>query len=311
MIAIIAILVGLLLPAVQKVREAASRAKCQNNLKQIGLGLHNFHDANNGFPEGAVSGRGAGWTAFLLQYIEQGVVFDYLGLVNEGDDFATVSPGFAAPSFASTNVDQRNVAACETNFDVFRCPSFAGPKNVYSLDADWMVQRRAPCNYIGNAGTPTTDHTTSSGTEPVMKSLDGVFYISSRVKIGQITDGTSSTILVGEAVPEVPAVTSAKETRAPSGGRKDHWAIGSDDIDTGDYDASEFFGSTAAPLNVPVVPTSDPAWPLYELSFGSMHTGGANVVLADGSVRFVTNGITAGNWKSLGTRAGNDLATDW
>src|SRR5262245_45687302 len=74
-IAIIAVLIGLLLPAVQKVREAANRAKCQNNLKQLGLALHNFHGTQNAFPLGAEAESGAYWSAFLLPYIEQETIF--------------------------------------------------------------------------------------------------------------------------------------------------------------------------------------------------------------------------------------------
>src|SRR5262245_26059473 len=110
-IAIIAVLIGLLLPAVQKVREAANRAKCQNNLKQIGLAIHNFHDANSAFPLGAERTAGAYWSAFILPYIEQDSAFKAETFSEDlgNAQWAAPWPGEANATFGSTDVSLRNI----------------------------------------------------------------------------------------------------------------------------------------------------------------------------------------------------------
>src|SRR2546421_5663133 len=105
-IAIIAVLIGLLLPAVQKVREAAARTKCQNNLKQLGLGLHNFHDANGAFPAARVSTPSTSWPPFVLPYIEQTALFQKYRFDVRWDDAATNDAG-----------------TIQTPVTVFMCPS--------------------------------------------------------------------------------------------------------------------------------------------------------------------------------------------
>ena len=110
-IAIIAILIGLLLPAVQKVREAAARMSCSNNLKQIGLACHNFHDVNEGWPLGAEFNVGTGWSAFVLPYIEQDSAFRGLTFREDGvgnDQWAAPLPGITG-DVASTNNSLRNI----------------------------------------------------------------------------------------------------------------------------------------------------------------------------------------------------------
>src|SRR5262245_20809534 len=91
-IAIIAVLIGLLLPAVQKVREAANRAKCLNNLKQIGTAMHNFHGTHGGFPMGIEAARGGMWSAFLLPALEQDNIFQAMTFTDEGANYAAPSP---------------------------------------------------------------------------------------------------------------------------------------------------------------------------------------------------------------------------
>ena len=101
-IAIIAILIGLLLPAVQKVREAAARMSCQNNMKQLGIASHSFHDANEGWPLGAEFNVGSGWSAFLMPYIEQDSVFK--GLTFREDDVSNDQWGADLPGVAGDPV---------------------------------------------------------------------------------------------------------------------------------------------------------------------------------------------------------------
>ena len=165
-IAIIAVLIGLLLPAVQKVREAAARSKCQNNLKQIGLAMQSFHSANGGFPLGMERGAGAYWSAFILPYIEQEALYKALTFseLSGNAQWANDTPLDVGPLGGTSATDAsamgnnaasvRNIAAIETVISTYRCPSANIPEHV--LDASgytpqWYVMRRVPGTYVANA----------------------------------------------------------------------------------------------------------------------------------------------------------------
>ena len=354
-IAIIAILIGLLLPAVQKVREAAARMSCQNNMKQLGIACHAFHDANEGWPLGAEFNVGSGWSAFLMPYIEQDSVFKGLTFREDdisNDQWAAGLPGVAGDP-ANANASVRNIGMCELKYKVFRCPSSTLPDQMADISGDnWIVQRRAPANYLGCVSgrivddrrrlVTTTPWGSNSGTEDI-HTLDGIFVakavhqrivwrgthrttgqpfsysggMTSGVTMTGITDGTSNTIAIGEAEGDSSTVAESgtiRENNASGFGRKDHWAIGSDDVDTSNQgDMSEFLGSTGVPLNMAKPKNSDgstqfgPNFAAYELSFGSRHTQGANFLFADGSVKFIRNSITPPIFSALGTRAGGEV----
>ncbi len=189
-IAIIAILIGLLLPAVQKVREAAARMKCQNHMKQLGLGLHNHHDALGGFPPALQNGTGVpvmGWTYFVLPYIEQDNLYKRINLAANWNDAATndANPG---------GVNQVEIA-------IFLCPSAPSGRTADRarkiLDYPAVTQITRPNPYF--AGTlPPADST-----------YIGILGHNVRRRITDITDGSSNTILLGE-----------------SGGRNQLWRMG-------------------------------------------------------------------------------------
>jgi prepilin-type processing-associated H-X9-DG protein len=143
-----------------------------------------------------------------------------------------------------------------------------------------------------------------------------------RIKLRMIADGTSKTAMVGEAVHDFDTVDSKGTTReAEPGSRKDHWFGGSDDIDTGRagdvfMDLSEFLGSTGVPINVQRDPATNQAWctnpdspecQALQLSFGSMHSGGAQMVFCDGHVETVNEDIEKQVWSEFGTRSGQTL----
>ncbi|MGL4551045.1 MAG: DUF1559 domain-containing protein [Gemmataceae bacterium] len=341
-IAIIAILIGLLLPAVQKVREAAARMQCQNNLKQIGIACHAFHDTNDGWPLGAEFNVGSMWTAFILPYMEQDNVFRALTFQEDGQgnrQWAQGLPGVAG-NITSADPNLRNIAACETKFSVFTCPSAGLPASIPDISGDnWIVQRRVPANYLGCVSGRITDDRrrivaltpwgSNSGTEDI-HTLDGVFVakvvhqrltfngtsnggMSSGVTMVGITDGTSNTIAVGEALTDrqsIPDMGLTRENNASGQGRKDHWAIGSDDVDTSNQgDMSEGLFSTACPINTRRIAGGTTGFSVYELSAGSQHTGGANFLMADGSVRFLRDSIDAATYAALGTRNGGEVAS--
>jgi prepilin-type N-terminal cleavage/methylation domain-containing protein/prepilin-type processing-associated H-X9-DG protein len=185
-IAIIAVLISLLLPAVQAAREAARRSQCTNNMKQLGLGLHNVNSTENRFPPGA-NDNGTMWSAWLAPYLEQTNLATAMWILPESGhwddgsqvptnagsngDWASPDPGFANASItagvtsnqanygvggASGPATERCVAACETQIAIMRCPSAALPDHVYGPSYEnWIVQKRVPASYAACAGSNT------------------------------------------------------------------------------------------------------------------------------------------------------------
>ncbi len=338
-LAIIGVLIGLLVPAVQKAREAANRTDCANRLKQIGVALHSFHDTIGEFPMGAEFDVGSGWTAFLLPWLEQNAAYQALTFQDDAEinaEWASRQPGTPG-DLTSSNDSVRNIGACETVFKVFRCPSAGEVEHARDISgSQWEVLRRVPTNYLGCvSGRLDSDRRQVEVAAPwgqVIKveridDLDGIFIqkmpnqrikrngqgwgMGSGVRIAGILDGCSNTIMVGEALTSAAAFSQmgvVAENNAPGMGRKDHWSIGSNDIDSQSQgDMSEFLGSTGVLLNHPAVPEGDPRFAAYELSFGSRHTEGANFLFADGSLRYVRNGIAPATYSALGTRAGGEV----
>jgi prepilin-type N-terminal cleavage/methylation domain-containing protein/prepilin-type processing-associated H-X9-DG protein len=292
-IAIIALLIGMLLPAVQKVREAANRAKCQNNLKQLGLAAVNYHDTNNGFPTVTDSTHNMPSFALLLPYLEQQALYQVL--------YQQVISGWQSGSNSGGPG-----AAVATPLSVMACPSDSGipsPPVVQDLNIGsscyWEVTSYRS-NLSGldlySAGTTQNDGVV----------VDTAF---SPIQITAITDGTSNTILFGEfshfdpnwpqyasnlAVPNYPLSLLYSE-----------WTWVAED---GPPIASGYY-----PLNNPL-PSSLPTDLFYAIltrcwTYGSGHAGGANFVFCDGSVHFLSNAINnnAGLLSALSTHAGGEV----
>ena len=328
-IAIIGVLVALLLPAVQAAREAARRSQCINNLKQIGLAAQNHHSAHNRFPYGVVMQEGSIWSLYLAPYMEQQSIRNLVTLnkfkirngvfsqENDSGNWAYPTPYtteqiLALPNFA----EHKNLIACETPLPVFQCPSAGYRGGQFDKSADWVVMKRQPCSYIGNASGLATDQNGTAEPNPTlnghkkMQALDGVFFTYSEIGMKHIIDGSSNTMLVGESFHDYEAVEqSAGKAESALGSRQDHWYFGSDDIDTGDgSDPSEGLGSTGVPMNLQNLGPNQCAAPATEscrklqLSFGSVHPGGMNSVNCDGSVAYINEDIDAVPWSALGTR---------
>lgn len=319
-IAIIGVLVALLLPAVQAAREAARRSTCQNNLKQIGLALQMHHDAKGYFGVGAATGEGSMWSYGLLPYLEQNGAVS-LTKIGEGagGNFNWAHPGPYDSATIANDPQYRNLVLCEIPFSVFRCPSAALPEAQADVSTqNWIVMKRAPASYLGSATGLLLDQNTRGPIGNVyMGDLDGVLYSESKIAIKNVLDGTSNTMIVGEAVHDADGQAAATRKEADGGSKKDHWMMGSDDLDgTGPgiaaRDPSECLGSTAVPPNfqrgllgteVCTASNSSSAdCQKFQLAFGSAHSGVTQVAHCDGSVGVVQDDIDSIVWRDLATR---------
>ena len=272
-IAIIAVLIGLLLPAVQAAREAARRIQCVNNLKQVGLALHNYHDALGAFPMSyaarsrtlPVDGQtdtapGWGWASMILPQMEQGPIFNAVNFV-----LAVEAP--------------QNATVIRTAMAAYVCPSDVtnGPFPVLDgSTAGNALATMTPSSYAACVGNDLTDSSTGLNNDGLG---NGVMFRNSRVRLADITDGSSQTIMVGERawanVQGVWAgvVTNATTRRGPMNRCPATGALF--------YAAATLVQAHGHLLNT----DTDPDGGLDDYS--SLHPGGANFVFGDGSVRFL------------------------
>jgi prepilin-type N-terminal cleavage/methylation domain-containing protein/prepilin-type processing-associated H-X9-DG protein len=327
-IAIIGILIGLLLPAVQKVREAAARVRCQNNLKQLGVGLHNYNSTFERFPYATKADvlDAYHWYQSILPFIEQDAVYQLLtnigGPVTKSGDW----PG--AHGFSSAASYQ---TARTASIPTFQCPSDAPmvmeePGNTYYT--------RARGNYRGCVGSGdlygTAIDTTYTAGGGVFTVTSGQVYNSPgdpaplQASIATITDGTSNTLMLSEGIS--PKLTPG-------------WAGTMGDITLGNMGGG-FFSAYNTPnsSNADRIwgpcpqPSGDATYTSPCLTLGgpnrppgasasnqatahaaarSNHPGGVNVVLADGSTRFISNSISASTWRALATRNLGEVVGDY
>jgi prepilin-type N-terminal cleavage/methylation domain-containing protein/prepilin-type processing-associated H-X9-DG protein len=307
-IAIIGILIALLLPAVQAAREAARKAQCKNNLKQIGVALQTYHASLNHFPCGFLGAEGMAWSGYLLPFMENDA-FSSRFIFNQPEGNTACQWAHAPP--VSPAKQTAKITACEQVYPFYRCPSAAVPEHVYDISMDgWIVVLRSPATYLGCAsGTATNDErsvdsSTGAAIDAALVDQDGILFnlpmglapYNTRlpIRIGDVTDGTSHTIIVGEALPFPHTSTHAEGLNEYY---KDHWCIGGDDADLNNgRDGSEHCGSTGVPINGE-----------YELAFGSRHSGTCNILMADGSGSSVSQEIDRLVWSGMGTRAKGEL----
>lgn len=298
-IAIIAILIALLLPAVQQAREAARRSSCKNNLKNIGLGLHNYYETAGVFPFG-FDERETFWSAMILPQIEQGNLYSTLVWAESGD--------------GNWNADgSPNETACGIVIPIFTCPSMAVPQHYNNSG----IPARTPISYraVSGSNAVSDDLSTVPSGHPAMalevqKGLNGMFFGCSSVRIRDIIDGTSNTLMIGECYTDPEYVKD--------GQGMDFWQFGSPqtggwdcrDGDLGGTEYSEGLGSTYWHLNSRL---RDPTLPgvIMELTFGSYHTGGAHFALADGSSRFISENISLDILRALGSIKGREVIGEY
>jgi prepilin-type N-terminal cleavage/methylation domain-containing protein/prepilin-type processing-associated H-X9-DG protein len=292
-IAIIAVLVGLLLPAVQKVREAAARIKCQNNVKQLSLALHNYHDTNGKFPPGGSGGPGKpnlSWNLFVMPYVEQE---NLQKAFNPAVDYQS-SP---------------NKALQLNRVVIFHCPSSVVERSTFVAAANGQDDvngvKLYTTDYYGNmgasdgpAGTAYTEVTTGVNSEQGGFSTNGVLGRNTEVRLTDVPDGTSNTFLVGEI-----GWKDANHYRA--------WGRG--------CDASAATGTPGGACSscknlrnqIGTTPFAQGGTNFNEVSYGSQHTGGANFALCDGSVRFVRESTPLPVlWAAASRNGGETLTLD-
>ena len=300
-IAIIAILIALLLPAVQQAREAARRSQCKNNLKQIGLALHNYHDNFKTFPPGDVrdtysalddwSTSQITWIGRILPFLDQAPLYNMINFER-------------APGNGGDNVEVRR-----TILTAVRCPSDSSrPTN----------SNYAPTNYLACRGTDW--HSGRDETE-------SMFSVISRMSIRDVEDGTSNTLMVSETFAKAPfcddqslqdpnfassldvgMCPASCQTKAPYTGSNQQgysWFYGT-------HYESHYFGTVYNPNNKDMPDCgAGSSTTAALLAARSQHTGGVHALIADGSVRFASDNIDNTIWRNLGHPADGNVLGEW
>lgn len=339
-IAIIAILIGLLLPAVQKVREAAARMKCQNNLKQFGLASHNYENTTGTLPPrygtvnigGTIYSNDASPQALILAYVEQSSKFNQFNL--------NYSVWNDTPLGTSPVITKVNLPARTQDLSIYMCPSDPSASQRGSNDVDGTQGYQGRLNYLaclGASGIATQTNQLAgifSGTKPTGALMTGVPII-------KVTDGTSNTALFAEVMRSThpwPAVANVRDNTVmildasiTAASESDPRALGpcaaggnpwtSSIKYVGLQFARNLTGTTTYNHTLPPnwnINTNntttqkyncgDTAIAYQHVAASSYHSGGVGVCMADGSVRFVNDSITYTTWQAMGTRAGGEVA---
>ena len=307
-IAIIAILVSLLLPAVQQAREAARRSTCKNNLKQIGLALHNYHDVHGCFPVGGLyNSRGANWRAFLLPFLEQGPAYDQINFETEGF-WAHSGPFTGNPVLQTLRVP---VYACPssphgmTNMAEVPLSGFAAT-GAASMVMDYVGISGATPDPGGRTGVCTADNIASGGTY----CNNGMLAVYFSKKFRDCTDGTSNTLIIAEQSGNVGGVENSAN---PLGGwhgwvnNSGEQMLASTPLSSltslnaymGGMTTVRFAPNAFWKSGAPASASSE-----YEVNtiLNSFHKGGIQGVLCDGSVRFLSENINLDTLLQLSVR---------
>ena len=321
-IAIIGVLIGLLLPAVQAAREAARRAQCTNNLKQIGVALHNYASSVGVFPPGYVSavrmsvrdacnqdaentpgqgvdiGSGWAWGSMILPQLEQAQVFNSI-------------------NFSLSVAFHQNDTCSLTALDVYLCPSDSGPSTipVYadppdpaqpgSFSSANVVDTLSRGNYVGMYGigeicaqSGAVDSPNNNGAGPLGMHA-GMFYRNSRVGFADVTDGTSNTIAVGERSHNLSYVTWVARSIDGWLGKTSSIEGGTDQFNPSPEEA---WVQILGPAGLEDGPRTINHPEAHVEDYWSRHPGGANMLYADGSVRFLKSTINPTPWRAMATR---------
>ena len=296
-ITIIGILIALLLPAVQAAREAARRMQCSNNLKQIGLALHSYHEMLGRFPSGYLSavgtggpaddkGPGWGWASLILPHLEQQNLYDRI-------------------QFTKDIADPANAAVRVTSLPAYLCPSDDGDKT-FTVNAGSNPVLVAHSNYVGLFGnpeiTPDPGFLLPASTNPERsREHQGMFYRNSNVRMADVVDGSSNTLFVGERSASLAYATWTGSVTGGSVPPKSPNPYG--------------YPPEGAPVlilghtgNVYDNPAHTPNSAVNHVDdFWSWHPQGANFLFVDGSVHQINDTVDPKVWWGLGTKAGGEI----
>ena len=302
-IAIIAVLIALLLPAVQQAREAARRASCINNLKQLGIALHNYHDALGAFPPGYLSlmdpvtfdndGPGWGWAARTLNQMEQAPLYNSINFVL----------GIEFPA---------NQTARLTVLASFLCPSDAWAQNTFTV-VDSTTTGTSPgapicvvasSNYLGSVGSgdPSSLYPyiiDADDGPPGRDNGNGIFYRNHSVNLASVTDGTSQTFLAGER--------SQNLSRATWTGAVTNAAVPLVALQAGAGFDPEGGGALVLSHTGEGHGPNSPSGLAHGDQYWSLHPGGANFLFVDGSVHFIKEQVGFAVFQALATRRGGEV----
>lgn len=286
-IAIIAILIGLLLPAVQKVRAAAQRMKCSNQLKQWGIAMHSFHDTHSQFPIGARNNPRQTWTMYLWAFIEQN------NLANQN---IIANHFYAPPGTIGGTLNGLTGAKVQ----LYYCPSDNGS----DLDSPGAYYQRRRGNYVVNWGNVLYGTAAVGGNRAPFGHDGGNRSTPSINNMASIIDGTSNTLLMSESL------------MAKSHDDNDWRGDIQNDDGVFKFMTINTPNSTAADVVNWAMNTNDPKMPystagLEHSAARSRHTGGVNVALADGSIRFIPDSISLTVWRALGTMDGGEVVGNY
>lgn len=321
-IAIIGILIGLLLPAVQRVRESARRTDCSNSLRQLGMAILNFESARQRFPPGTEIGYGTSWTTHVLPHCEQGGLYATLDLTDKGPEFDDYWDNSDA-----------NEAACSVAVGLFKCPSEPAPSN-FDLPSS-HIENRAMTSYLavatGNHGdlrklkldtdfnqlsdvaaARTGVLTTTQKDDPSWDRDDpGLVTV---VTNASISDGNSNSLMIGESVFDMGEIPGAPG----SSYGMDHWLFGSPTIDSTGSDLSEHIASSATEFNLyqrlgradfsamTIGERKDIAQQMAA-GFSSSHPGLVNFAFADGHVSTLSSEVAEDVRRQLGMKADGEV----
>jgi len=308
-IAIIAILVALLLPAVQQAREAARRSQCKNNLKQLGLALHNYSDTHGTFPPRNISldNKNHSWMTMILPYVEQASLY-------------------AKYDFSQPMINQRFTQSAATPGIIgTRIPTFECPSDIDAGGASWVSGTFgvAPSNYAGMAGGG--DQTTDSPSN----SKVGIFSEAGASRIRDVTDGTSNTICLAESTR-----TSVNGLTGCNGCMTSFYSDSNTFVRGWGWGYHYAAWNSAAPKSSrpSACPQSGGDWcttntdgsylwePMVLANWGlnghwpgasSRHTGGAHMLMGDGAVRFLSQNLSFSVWQALSTARGGEVVGEF
>lgn len=291
-IAIIGILVALLLPAVQSAREAARRMSCSNNLKQLGIALHNYHDTFKEFPPEKIMRRRptgelvcqpggpqlwdadpGNWAILLLPYIEQKNQYDII-------------------NWSRRYNQTPNIPVFRTTYPVYSCPSSIKRKLVNAGIRGWSFSGNTEItNYFAVIGNNWTVKVGRGNNNECNDNTDGMFHQESGVRLGEVVDGTSNTFMVSEAIGYEPRHPTVVGNQTCARGPLNRNII---------CDGRGLRISALTHMRVP--PNGISRW----FASSSFHPGGVQITMGDGSVHFISNTINNTTWRALATKAGGE-----